>query len=44
MEERADEVKSFFGDEYYDYDLVVALPNGRPCESRVIEKDFNKLK
>lgn len=39
-----DEVKSFFGDEYYDYDLVVTLPNGRPCENRVIEKDFNKLK
>lgn len=42
--EEQDEVKSFFGDEYYDYDLVVALPNGRPSESRVIEKEFNKLK
>ena len=28
----------------FHYDLVVALPNGRPCESRVIEKEFNKLK
>ena len=42
--EEQEEVKSFFGDEYYDYNLVVALPNGRPCESRVIEKEFNKLK
>lgn len=39
-----DEIKSFFDDEYYDYDLVVALPNGRPCESRVLENEFNKLK
>ncbi|MDO4277069.1 MAG: site-specific integrase [Eubacteriales bacterium] len=39
-----DEVKSFFGNEYYDYNLVVTLPNGRPCENRVIEKEFNKLK
>lgn len=42
--EEQDEVKSFFGNEYYDYDLVVALPNGRPCENRVIEKEFTKLK
>lgn len=39
-EEQA-EVKSFFGNEYYEYNMVVALPNGRPCESRVIEKEFN---
>ena len=39
-----DEVKSLFGDEYYDYNLVIALPNGRPCENRVLEKEFNKLK
>ena len=42
-EEQA-EVKSFFGNEYYEYNMVVALPNGRPCESRVIEKEFNNLK
>ena len=42
--EEQDEVKDFFGDEYYDYNLVVALTNGRPCETRVIEKEFNKLK
>lgn len=38
------ELKSFLGEEYQDFDLVVALPNGRPCESRIIEKDFSILK
>lgn len=38
------EVKSFLGDEYQDFDLVVALPNGRPCENRIIEKEFSLLK
>ena len=39
-----DELKSFLGEEYQDYDLVVALPNGRPCENRIIEKEFSLLK
>ncbi|OUP04562.1 site-specific integrase [Anaeromassilibacillus sp. An200] len=39
-----DELKSFLGDEYQDFDLVVALPNGRPCENRIIEKEFSILK
>ena len=30
-----DELRGFLGDEYQDYDLVVALPNGRPCEDRI---------
>ena len=38
------ELKEFLGDEYQDFNLVVALPNGRPCENRVIEKEFQKLK
>ena len=25
-----DELRSFLGDEYQDFNLVVALPNGRP--------------
>ena len=37
-------MKDFLGDEYEDYNLVVALPNGRPCEDRIIEKRFEKLK
>ena len=38
-----DELKGFLGDEYQDFDLVVALPNGRPCEDRIILKEFAKL-
>ena len=38
------ELKEFLGDEYQDFDLVVALPNGRPCETRIIEKAFSILK
>lgn len=39
-----DELKQFLGEEYQDYDLVIALPNGRPCENRIIEKEFLNLK
>ena len=39
-----EELNSFLGDEYQDFDLVVALPNGRPCENRIIEKEFSILK
>lgn len=39
-----EELKSFLGDEYQNFDLVVALPNGRPCENRIIEKEFSLLK
>lgn len=42
--EQQDELKSFFGNDYFDYNLVLTLPNGRPCENRVIEKEFHKLK
>ena len=38
------ELKEFLGDEYQDFNLVVALPNGRPCENRIIEKEFSILK
>lgn len=39
-----DELRDFLGDEYQDNNLVVALPNGRPCENRIIEKEFLNLK
>ncbi len=39
-----DELRSFLGDEYQDFNLVVALPNGRPCEDRIILKEFSKLR
>ena len=38
------ELKAFLGDEYQDFDLVIALPNGRPCEERIINKEFALLK
>lgn len=39
-----DDLKEFFGDEYTDYNLVISQPNGRPCENRLIETAFNRLK
>lgn len=39
-----DEVKHFLGNEYQDSNLVVPLDNGRPCEKRIIENEFLKLK
>lgn len=39
-----DELKGFLGDEYQDFDLVVELPNGRPCEDWIILKEFAKLR
>ncbi len=39
-----DELREFLGNEYQDFNLVVALPNGRPCENRIIEKEFLNLK
>lgn len=39
-----DELKDFLGDEYLDYNLVVAQINGRPCEDRIIHKELEKLR
>lgn len=39
-----DELRGFLGDEYQEHNLVVALPNGRPCEDRVMLKEFEKLR
>jgi len=39
-----DELKDFLRDEYQDYNLVIALPNGRPCEGRILLKEFEKLR
>ena len=39
-----DELRDFLGDEYQDFNLLVALPNGRPCENRIIENEFLLLK
>jgi hypothetical protein len=32
------------GEEYRNYNLVIALPNGRPCEGRVLLKSFKELR
>lgn len=37
-------MKSVLGEEYYDYNLVVSLPNGRPCEERIISESFQNLR
>lgn len=39
-----DELKELLGGEYSDYNLVVALNNGRPCEGRVLLKAFEALR
>lgn len=36
--------KEFLGEEYIDYNLVVSQANGRPCEHRLIDNEFNRLK
>ena len=42
--EQQEKIKEFLGNEYHDYDLVVALENGNPCEVRVLEESFKNLK
>lgn len=43
-QESQEQQKEFLGDEYVDHGLMLALPNGRPCETKVIENAFNRLK
>lgn len=38
-----EEMKEFLGNEYYDYNLVLSLPNGRPLEGQVISRSFKAL-
>ncbi len=42
--ERQETAQEILGKEYHDFDLVVALDNGEPCEIRLIEKTFKNLK
>ncbi len=39
-----DQYKEYLGQEFYDYNLVLTLPNGRPVENRIMEKEFSKLR
>lgn len=46
LEERRkeiEELKDLFGDEFLDFDLVFCSSNGRPVESQIINRAFNKL-
>ncbi len=38
-----DKMKDCLGCDYKDYNLVVALEDGRPCDTKVIEKAFQRL-
>ena len=38
-----EELKDLFGDEFVDFNLVFCSSNGRPIESQVINRAFNKL-
>lgn len=38
-----DELKDLFGDEFLEFDLVFCSSNGRPIESQIINRAFNKL-
>ena len=37
-------LKELLGDEYTDYDLVIAQYNGRPVENRILHKAFENLR
>ena len=41
--ETQEKQKEFLDDEYQDYNLVVAQPNGRPTDCKLIEESFNRL-
>ena len=38
-----EEQKRYLGSEYHDYNIVLALPNGRPMEGQVISRLFNAM-
>ena len=38
-----DELKEVYGDDYLDYNLVVTHENGRPVESRLVDKAIREL-
>lgn len=41
---KQDKLKELMGKEYTDFNLVLALETGRPCEDRVIGNQFARLK
>jgi len=43
LKKQQEELKSVLGDEYQDYDMVIAQSNGRPIEGGNISEVFNEL-
>lgn len=43
LKQEQNEIKDLLGDEYRDYDLVIANTDGRPVEGAVITRSFCKL-
>ena len=42
--QKQDKLKEFMGEEYSDYNLVLALETGRPCDDCLIGTQFERLK
>ena len=42
--EKQSKLKDIMGSDFADYNLVLALETGRPCEDRIITKQFDRLK
>ena len=38
-----EELKELFGDEFYDFNLVICSSNGKPIEGQVVNRSFNRL-
>lgn len=43
LKNKQNEAKEWLGNEYRDYNLVIASTDGRPIEGQVITRDFGKL-
>ena len=39
-----DQYKEYLDQDFSDYNLVLTLPNGRPVENRIMEKEFSRLR
>ena len=42
--EKQEKLKEFMGEDFIDYNLVLAQETGRPCEDRVLGNQFERLK
>jgi integrase len=44
FKEKQDVLKNLLQDEYEDYNLVIPVTNGRPCEEKLISEAFQRLR